>query len=337
MLRALLLNRKFNQDLLWNYGSLAVLAFSGILINLIIAGQYGAEALGIFNQVYAVYVMASQFAVGGLQYSALKHVAEGAGDRCRQGQAAWSGVCIVLVWAVPLAAMVYLLSGVIGAVMDSVAVGRAMGLAAPGLAFFALNKVLLGILNGLRHMREFAIGQALRYLLMIAYVLTAVFLGLPGYWLGATFTVAEVALTVFLVAMVVPHVPLAREAFSLNWLKTHAAFGFKGFLSGVILESNARVDVVMLGLFLSDRAVGIYSFASMLAEGFYNLLGVVRNNVNPILVQMLKEDRFVDIQAMVRQLQWYLYPTTAGLALLLVGLYRPAVQLVLGGGEFLQK
>ena len=79
-LRSVLLNQKFSRDLLWNYISLAFLSISGILINLIIAGRYGAETLGVFNQVYAVYIVVSQFSTGGIQYSALRHVAEHARD-----------------------------------------------------------------------------------------------------------------------------------------------------------------------------------------------------------------------------------------------------------------
>ena len=70
------LERRFSVDLLSNYVALAILGVSGLTINIIIAGQYGAAALGIFNQAYAVYVLASQFAGVGVHHSTLKHFAE---------------------------------------------------------------------------------------------------------------------------------------------------------------------------------------------------------------------------------------------------------------------
>lgn len=330
------MNKKFGRDLMWSYISFAILAISGILINLIIARRYGSDVLGVFNQVFAIYTIASQFAVGGIHYSVLKEVAGLAHDSRRRGEAGCSAILAVLLVGAPIASLIFLLSGVIGKLMNSYEVGAAMALAAPGLAFFALNKVLLGIFNGLRRMREFAIGQATRYLLMISYVLVVASLDLPGYWFGATFTVAEVLLACVLLVMVVPHVPLARGPAIWNDLKGHILFGLKGFMSGVIRGCYNHIDVVMLGLFMSDHMVGLYSFASMLAEGFYSLLGVVRNNVNPILVQLLKENRLDEIRSMVFKLQRYVYVVIAGLGGLLLGLYGPAIHFFFGNSEFLQ-
>ena len=61
-----ILKNKLAGDIAWTMGSLAVLATSGIMINLIIAGFRDAAALGAFNQAYAVYIVSSQIAVFGL-------------------------------------------------------------------------------------------------------------------------------------------------------------------------------------------------------------------------------------------------------------------------------
>ena len=330
-----MLNQKFGRDLLWNYGSLGLLALGGILSNLIIAGVYGAAVLGVFNQVYAAYVMASQLAAGGIQYSVLRKVAEGAENLQEVGRASWSAVGSVLLLSLPVAALVFFLADSLGALLNSPAVGETMVLAAPGLVFFSLNKVLLGILNGLRRMRVFAVGQALRSALSLAYVAAIASLGIPGRWLGATFTFAELGLAMVLLALVVRRIPLQRTALSLELMKGHILFGFKGFMSGVMLETNARVDVIMLGVFLNDRLVGLYAFAAVLAEGFYNLLGVVRNNTNPLLVRLVKEQNREELMSLVRPLRRFVYASTAGISLVLLGVYRPAIYLLSDSSEFL--
>ena len=220
--------------------------------------------------------------------------------------------------------------------MGSVEVGQGMRFAAPGLAFFALNKVLLAILNGLCWMRAFAVGQGLRFVVLIAYVAGAAYREVPGIWLGAAFTVAEMALLLVLVPIVTAALQPTLAMLDRRWLRRHAAFGLKGFLSGVIMETNARVDVLMLGVFLPDRSVGIYSFASMLAEGFYNLLTVVRNNVNPVLVALLRDGNSGEIRQLVRKVQRYVYPAIGAAALLMLGLYPPAVALFLEGSDFME-
>ena len=39
------------------------------------------------------------------------------------------------------------------------------------------------------------------------------------------------------------------------------------------------MDIVVLGLFVSDALVGFYSFAIMFADGFYQILVVIRRNI----------------------------------------------------------
>ena len=53
-------------------------------------------------------------------------------------------------------------------------------------------------------------------------------------------------------------------------------YGAKSALAGVMLELNAKVDIWMIGVFLSDKLVGIYTFAAMVAEGVYQLLVVLQ-------------------------------------------------------------
>ena len=68
-------HKKLSQDIAYSLGSFVVLALSGIVINIVITGLRDAAALGVFNLAYAVYIIASQFAVWGLHYSVLRHTA----------------------------------------------------------------------------------------------------------------------------------------------------------------------------------------------------------------------------------------------------------------------
>ena len=156
------LSSKTARDLSWNYVSFLIMGISGILMNAIVAATMGVAALGVFNQIMAVYVLTSQVAVGGVHYSGLKHVAEYADDPEALGRISWSALFVVCLASVFAAICVYLASGTIGRIMDSPDTGEGIALASPGLIFFAINKVLLSILNGLRRMKAFSVGQGLR-------------------------------------------------------------------------------------------------------------------------------------------------------------------------------
>ena len=50
---------------------------------------------------------------------------------------------------------------------------------------------------------------------------------------------------------------------------------------------NFKIDIIMLGVFLSDERVGIYSFAAFCIEGIYQIFVVLQNNFNPIIASYL--------------------------------------------------
>ena len=64
------LDRKLLGDMACNYGAFTLMAGTGVILNFFIAIQFGVETLGVFNQIYAVYIVAAQLAVFGLHDSA---------------------------------------------------------------------------------------------------------------------------------------------------------------------------------------------------------------------------------------------------------------------------
>ena len=51
---------------------------------------------------------------------------------------------------------------------------------------------------------------------------------------------------------------------------------------------NTKVDLLMVGLFLSDSKVGIYSLASLFAEGFLFVI-VIQNILNPKISNLISK------------------------------------------------
>ena len=128
---------KFGQDVLWNMASLGVLAMCGVIMNVIIARWYDSAALGVFNQVYAAYVVFSQFAVAGVHLSALKHVAQHAHQPELHRAIFVAALVLSAGLAGAAAVLFWLLRGQMAAWMDSAGVEYGVACAAPGLFFFS--------------------------------------------------------------------------------------------------------------------------------------------------------------------------------------------------------
>lgn len=290
-LAAFSLKARFNVEVLWNVAGLAVLAAAGVVINFAIAATRGAEALGVFNQVYAIYILLSQIAVGGLHFSVLKCVSHNQDDRGKCADQSVSALLLAGGLAAVVCGGVWLLRDAAGRLLESPGVTVGLALAIPGLFFFSLNKVLLNVLNGLRFMRAYAVFQALRFIFLPAAVLGILATERPSDTLAFSLTAAEVLLFLLLAAYLhLRVVPLWITRRASKWFREHGSYGLRGFFSGFLSEMNTRVDVLMLGWLCSDGVVGLYSFAAIFAEGFAQLPVVVRRNVDPILGRCFAED-----------------------------------------------
>jgi len=321
------LDGKLLEDTAWNYAAFAVMAATGVILNFFIAIRFGIETLGVFNQIYAVYIVAAHLAVFGIHDSAQKYIAEHANNA--DAGAAIARTAILLAGGIGLvvALVIYLASGWVGGIADSAPVGLGVELAAPGLLFFALNKVLMGILNGERRMKAFALAQGGRVLAILGFALLVAFKDWPGYMLGAAFSVAEVLLLPALLIMVNPwrQGPATGEN-SREWCRKHLDFGVKALPNGFLAESYVRVDVLMLMVFVGDAAVGIYSFAAMFIEGLYQVPVVIRTVVNPVLVRLVGAGDMGELAKFGRKvmaLSAVVFITAAGLALLIFPYLEP--------------
>lgn len=289
---------------MWTVGSFAVLAASGIFINIVVAYFRGAEALGVFNQAYSVYIVVSQVAAFGVHYSVMRNAAYHESDRDELGSILLSGLMPALVLGSALAILTYLL-GPFFRYLLSEATGDAIVLTTLGLALFPANKVSIAFLNGLREMKAFAVFQALRYI-VVALVVTIVSASdLPFVYSVFCFLIAEIVTLVGSLGYIFFRRLTGRWRITKNWLVTHLTFGGKSLAAGMLAEINTRIDVLCLGIFLDDAVVGIYSFAAMLVDGLYHLMAMVRVNFSPVLAGAIRDNAWERAQRLLRQSRRY--------------------------------
>jgi len=192
------IDRKFWTDTFGNYLSLGVQATVGVVLNFIIVAKMGAAALGVFNQIYAAFVIAGQLVVWGLHDSVQKHAAEFVEHPEEKHALTIAAVFLVVFIGLCGAVILGFLSGPLGAWVHSSEVGKGLFLVAPGLFFFVINKVLMGILNGKRRMIAFAAGQSVRAIGVLTVILYIVWNRQPSHFFGLGFTLAEIFLLLFL-------------------------------------------------------------------------------------------------------------------------------------------
>jgi len=312
------LRHKLSGDIAWSMGSFVVLAACGMGINLLIAGLRDASALGAFNQSYAIYVAVSQVAVFGLHYSVMRHSALHGADPSERGRLLINASFFAVLLGAVSCLAVYTAAPLASRAFDSPTTGMTLKFAAPGLLFFPLNKILLAYLNGLRRMRAFAIFQSFRYISLTVWVSAVAASSWPFERVAFGFFMAEITM-LFGILMYLPKRSLMPPLiFDGSWTGRHFAFGGKSLLAGMFVELNSRVDVMILGLFLPDRSVGIYSFAAMLVDGMYQILGVIRTTFNPVLIADLRDANWDGLKKLLSRSKRLTFPLAAVLATSLI-------------------
>ena len=282
--------RKFLTDWSANLGSVGLLAVTGIALNSLIAKVYGAAVLGIFNQVYAIYIFGSQLATFGIQFSVLKYVAEFHDDEDAVAQSVAAALAAVAGCAALAVALffVFFRYSPIQPYSPEVAVGVYYML--PGLWFFAINKTLLNAFNGRQANKLYASFVSLRYLFILLFFLGAVLLKFPGEQLTVVLSLSEAALLLSIGLAYRRIFPGQHSLGNLDWIRQHIHFGSRSLVGGLAVELNTRVDVLVLGIFTNDAAVGIYSFAAFFVEGLLQLSVIARRLVDPVLTRLATQN-----------------------------------------------
>jgi O-antigen/teichoic acid export membrane protein len=327
---------KFIQGITWNFASLAIMTVSGIGMHLLISWIYGASIYGVFNQVYAVYIVASQFAVVGIHLSVLKHSSEYREDSEITTSLLQAGVLLASGFSIVTVLIITGIRNWIGDVYQSPEISTGILYLTPGLVFFSLNKVMLSYLNGLSRIKEYALFQSGRFVFLIISLLIIIGVGSPGYVLPVIFSISEILVFVLVLLRLPEFFSSINLEVVLKWIQRHFSFGIKSFFSNVLLDLNTRVDVLILGYLSGDDVVGIYSLAIVLIEGLYQIPVALRVNYSPILVTQIVQNKWNDLLETVRKGRkfTYLFMLVVGVAAILA--FHLGIQLYGQGSEYAQ-
>jgi O-antigen/teichoic acid export membrane protein len=327
--------RRLRRDVVWNLMPVVLLGVVGLGLSFVIASWWGASAFGVFNLVTTAYFAFAVVGACGLQYAVLRAVAEAPEDRARVAAIVVGALVPSVVLAAASTTLFLASRPLIARWQGSPAVAEGMRWAAPGLFCFAVNKLLLGVVNGLRRMRAFAIYTSLRYVLLAAGLVIARALHIAADHLTAIWTFAEGTLLLVLIGELVATVSLARAAGWTAWTRQHLSYGARGVLATLAYEINSKLDVWMLGVFLADKAaVGIYALAAALGEGVMQLPVVLQNNVDPMMAPLLAAGARAELVALVARLRRWFVPALAGVCAVAAAMFPAVIPWVIGNPGF---
>lgn len=312
---------KFKNDLTWNILGFLIIAVCGLAINILITRYFGFAILGYFNILLVFFLVLSQVSSWGIQLSVQKFIPQFRKNNILCKQILTSSFFISLILGMVGAALLYLLKEVPGNIMDNTLLKSGFTFIIPGIYFLTINKIFLSFLNGMRFMKTYAFFSALRPFLMLIFLL--VFIGFESNikYLGLIFTLPECILLFFLAFNV-------RKWFiKLNFvrfrrlLKLQFWYGNKVVLGSIVTNFQSKIDIFILGFFVSNTMLGVYSFAVFVADGFFQIFYVFRTNINPVITNIYYSRTNLLLQRVVKKSIRNFYKIFVVLGLVIAVLY----------------
>ncbi len=328
---------KIFSDFFFNYLSLIFLGLTGLILNLIIAKFYDPSTLGIFNLSITFYFLISMIGSGGINYSVLKCLSK-SNINTQEIKSIISGACIPVFFSSIITSLLFLRTiDLISNLFNSDDLYKGLISIVPAIFFGSLNKVFLyGIYNGLRKMKEFAFLQSLRYILILLNLLLFINFHLEGPFISSILSVTEFILFLLMIVRINKIIPFVYSKKWNEWSLRHLNFGIKAVFSGLINESNTKVDIVMIGFLLNDNDVGIYSFAALFIEGYIILIKVFRDIYNPIFSEKMNIVDNINFSKIANKIKYKTYLVSAIIAILLLVVYSIFNNLILNHQNYNQ-
>lgn len=276
---------KFSIDSIYNLISVGLSGVIYILINILILKFYSESILGIFNIAYSIYIIISQLSVFGIHLSTQQYIPRFYNDKSKQNVIVSSSLILVFFISLLFVIIGYNFNSFLSELFNSKLLKEYLNYSLWGIIFFSLNKVFFSYINGIRQMKHFAYFTLTRFLFMILILIVLIVFKFDSSYIILILPLTELILFILLLIYTLKRILIFINSETLQFIKIHFTFGKKAFIGNFLLDINSRVDVLMLGLFVADEKVGIYSFVLAISEGILQIPVVFRNNINPIITK----------------------------------------------------
>ena len=292
----------------WTFTAFGAVALSGLVINQVIATQLGVIALGRYNMLLAIVIIGGQIGAMGIHSSVLYHTPKAQSEETSTSEILNSGFWATILTSTITTLLIYVGGEIVLRWVDNLYYLDGLRAIALGLFLYPVNKALLAHINGLQRIRAFSIFFSGRFILLALMATIACYWSSNDQALPWTITGAEIALFVGLVFANRDELSgLGDWHYLRKMFNRHLQYGRKGFLGSTLLDLNTRLDIILLGLISGTRSVGVYSIASLFAEGLYQAAMVPRYSYDPVVTSLFIQNKISELQETIAKAKRQIY------------------------------
>jgi len=325
--------RKFAFDVSWVFISQVIALATGFLLSIILGRFLGASAFGLFTMTLTIYTIASLVAGIGIPIAIVKYVAEFKDNKEKLNIFVSCGAVNSVIFGVITGLVLFILSNTLANIFNMPELTDLIKIVAFSLPFLVVNNTLLGLLNGLREMKSYSLRTVVRSVLLLAFTILLIYIGLGIKGAVFALVLSEVG-TLFLLIFI------SRNFFSFvirDYVKTTkevVKFGSQLFVADAIWMANTNADKLLIGFFLMDKDVGIYAIALAIAHGLLMIPGAMSTVTYPAISEYNGKGQHEAIETLINKSIKYSLVILSILGILII-IFSKDIILLLLNPEFL--
>ncbi|NLT37155.1 MAG: flippase [Methanomassiliicoccus sp.] len=255
-------------DVQWAFISVVTASLAHFVLRVVLGRELGAEGLGIYTLAFTIYLLGQQFAAFGIGSALTQYVAEHLDDHLTIRKLVSSGMTSSIITGTLMGVVLFLLSPVIAnSLFHTPELENMIQLVAFSFPFIAIQKAVLGTLNGFRKMSRFAYLQIAQNVSVV--VISIILVGsLHMGELGATVGLVGPTIIVSLLSPLLIREHLRRDGshWDVTALKITTIFGLYVVLGNAISFLNTQINSILIGYYMTPTEVGIFAVAALLAQ-----------------------------------------------------------------------
>lgn len=297
-------NLKFTKtmkDIQWSFISLVTASFSHLLLRIVLGKELGPTGLGLYTLVFTIYMFGMQFAAFGIGAALTKYIAQYNDEPMKIRELVTSGVAGSIVSGFVMGVLLYLLSGIIAIqFFNSPDMTDLLKISALCFPFLAMQKAVIGTLNGLRRMKWFAVVNIVQNVSVLGITVILVL------WLNMDITGAVFGFVLPTIVVGLFSLAFVKDYFTTSPKLVHtifkeiSCFGFYVVLANSIGLINTNIDNLLIGYFMNETEVGYYSVAIIFMMGITILPQSVQRIVTPSIATYYGKRDFGNIRKLIK-------------------------------------
>jgi len=306
-------------DIQWSFLSLCAPAFTYFILRIIYGKLLGATGLGLYTLVFTIYMFGTQFAEFGIGAALTKYVAEYEEDIKRTKNLITVGLKSSAISGLLTGSALFLLSDLISCnLFRNPEMVHLLKIISFSFPFIAIQKAVLGTLNGFLKMKYFAILNVIQnFLTFILSIFLIIYfkMGVIGAVFG--FVIPTIFVGLLSLLFIKDHL-LVFVNNPIEILGDLLKFGFYVILTNSTILIFFQIDSLLIGYFSGETKVGYYAVASLIIQGIMILPNAIQRINIPIIANSYSKHEYNYIEKLIKGVVLKMFLITIILSTLLI-------------------